>query len=396
MCIRVLAFVLFAGVLFTSIVQASAAVSADAYFSEGTFEQALPLYQRMSQRDPKDVHALTRLGEIALYADHLNKAKLDFDAALALDANDKIAMMGLEEIKSRSDSKNTYQIDTEARATVPFVVTDPLPIVKVRLNNQRDANFLIDTGAPGVVLDPTTAKALQLNLESAGQGVFGGGQQAAVMRTTLEAIRLNDVVVRHVPVTVLPMEGAPAPAGMHLDGIIGTSLFYRFLTTLDYVHGRLILAPRSESASFEQGARRRGDSAVPLWYVPDHFLFVRAKVNGASALFNIDTGGDEVGVQVSKGFLAKTRVQLDEAHKGHMATPAGDIVTIPFQASVAVGNTVATEVPGVYMPDGDQYGVFPFSVGGTISHKFFRNQIVTFDFAAMLMVIAKSDPPNGF
>lgn len=385
-----MAFVLLAGVLPNASGQPSASGSADVLFSRGAFEQAFPLYQEASRQDSKDVHALTRLGDLALYANRLNDAKRYFEAALALNAGDKVATMGLEEIKNRGNSEGTYQMDAGASATVPFVVTDPLPIVKVLLNDQREANFLIDTGAPGVVLDPATAKALHLDLESAGQGVFGGGQQAAVMRTMLETIKLNDVVVRHVPVIVLPMEGAPAPPGTHLDGIIGTSLFYHFLTTLDYVHGRLILAPRSDSAQFEQAAKERGDSVVPLWYVPDHFLFSRANVNGASALFNIDTGGDDVGVQVSKGFLSQTRIKLDQTHKGHMATPAGEITTIPFQAAVTIGHTTEKRVPGIYMPEGDQYGIFPFAVGGTLSHQFFRSQIVTFDFTAMQMVIAKS------
>jgi len=211
------------------------------------------------------------------------------------------------------------------------------------------------------------------------------------MQATIDTISFNEVVVHHVPVNVLPTEGAPAPAGIHLDGIIGTNLFYHFLTTLDYVHGRLILAPRSSSAQFEASAKSHGDSIVPMWYVPDHFLFARAEVNGASALFNIDTGGDDVGVQVSKSMLAKGQVHLDKSHPGHMAGPGGDIVTIPFKATVAIGKTAMNDVPGIYMPDGDQYGIFPFTVGGTISHKFFRTRIVTLDFAAMRLVIENPD-----
>lgn len=363
---------------------------ADSGFSAGSFEQALPLYQAIHQHDPKDAHSLVRLGELEVYSDRLDEAKRDFEAALALDGSNKAAKSGLEDIKDRTGANGTYRIDRNAHATtVPFVATDPLPIVKVRLNGKRDAYFLIDTGAPGVVLDSETAKSLHLDVKSAGQGNFAGGQQAAVMQSTVDSIALGGVVVRHVPIAVLPMAGAPAPKGIHIDGMVGTSFFYHFLTTLDYVHGCLVLAPRSDSAHFEQAAKQHGDSIVPMWYVPDHFLFAQATVDGIAGLFNVDTGGDDVGVQVSKDMLEKSHVKLDERHKSHMSGPGGDVVTIPFKASVGVGNTRVKDVPGVYMPGGDQYGIFPFTVSGTISHKFFRTQVVTFDFMAMRMVIAK-------
>jgi hypothetical protein len=363
---------------------------ADTKFSTGDFDQAFSLYLGTHQHDPKDVHALVRLGEIDLFSNRLNDATHFFEAAVALDSSNKRARNGLLSIMDRTGANGTFHVEPGTHATtVPFVATDPLPIIKVRINGQRDAYFLIDTGAPGVVLDPDLAKALHLNVTSAGQGVFAGGQQAAVMQSTIDTIVLSGVVVKHVPVTVMPMAGAPAPSGIHLDGIVGTSLFYHFLSTLDYVHGRLILAPRSDSSQFEKSAKQHGDSIVPLWYVPDHFLFAKAKVNGIEGLFNVDTGGDLVGVQVSKSMLEKSKITLDQSHKSHMAGPGGDVEIVPFKASVTVGTTTVKSIPGVYMPGGNQYGIFPFAVDGTISHKFFRAQVVTFDFVAMQMVIAK-------
>jgi len=44
--------------------------------------------------------------------------------------------------------------------------------------------------------------------------------------------------------------------------------------------------------------------------------------------------------------------------------------------------------PGTYFPDGDQYGIFPFAVAGTISHEFLKHGAVTFDFAAMKLIYA--------
>jgi hypothetical protein len=44
-------------------------------------------------------------------------------------------------------------------------------------------------------------------------------------------------------------------------------------------------------------------------------------------------------------------------------------------------------VPGLYFPNGDQYGIFPFKVAGTLSHEFFRGTALTFDFTSMQLVV---------
>ena len=365
--------------------------SADKRFAEGAFEQALPLYQAAVKSNPKDAHALTQLGELALYANRLPDARRNFEAALRVDPTNRLAKGELAEIQARSGANGSYRIEGgEQSATIPFVVTDPLPIIKVRINGERDANFLIDTGAPGVMLDPALAKALHLDVKSAGQGTFAGGEHAGVSKSSIESITLGTISIHNVPVAVMPMEGAPAPTGMHLDGIIGTSLFYHFLATLDYSHGRLILEPRSDSARFERAAKLHGDSIVPMWYVPDHFLFARAQVKGAApALFNIDTGAPGLGVQVSKDLMQRSHIALDNSHKSQMSGPGGDVATINFTTSVTVGAIHEDKLPAMLTPSGDQYGIFPFAVGGTVSHEFFRKRAVSFDFEAMQMVITK-------
>ena len=40
------------------------------------------------------------------------------------------------------------------------MITDPLPILKVRVNEKADAYFLLDTGAPTASLDPAFASEL--------------------------------------------------------------------------------------------------------------------------------------------------------------------------------------------------------------------------------------------
>ncbi|MGB8520109.1 MAG: hypothetical protein WCD38_08080 [Candidatus Tumulicola sp.] len=73
--------------------------------------------------------------------------------------------------------------------------------------------------------------------------------------------------------------GAANLDGHPFDGIIGAALLRQFLSTLDYRNGRLILRPRSASNEFEAASRAANATIVPMWLVPDHFIFARAAVN---------------------------------------------------------------------------------------------------------------------
>jgi hypothetical protein len=46
-----------------------------------------------------------------------------------------------------------------------------------------------------------------------------------------------------------------------------------------------------------------------------------------------------------------------------------------------------TDAVADHFVDGDQFQSLPFSVGGSISHAFFRHTSVTFDFTAMRLVL---------
>src|SRR5262249_27664173 len=129
-----------------------------------------------------------------------------------------------------------YKIDGTANSTaLKFVVTDPLPLIRVRANGSAEANFLIDTGAPEVILDPEFAKEVAVETFGEATGTFAGGKQAAVKQGRLDSIALGDFTVRNLPIGILNTRRfSPIFGGKQVDGIIGTVLFYHFISTLDY------------------------------------------------------------------------------------------------------------------------------------------------------------------
>ena len=364
---------------------AKADPAADA-FAAGDFAAAEQAYQSTLASSPDDVAALTGLARLKLYEEKRGEARDLAQHAQRVDPGNVDAKRTLRgaEVRDAAVAPDVWRVTmTDDAADVPFVVTDPLPVVKVTING-TDHLFLIDTGAPDIVLDSDFAKELGLKPGGAQTGTFAGGAQAAFEHVVLPAMDVGSVHVEQVPASVLPTRNMSHDRT--IDGIIGTGFLMHFLPTLNYAEGLLTLRPRSASAAFE--ASVTDGQAVPMWLVGDHFLFARGHIGGGpEALYNIDTGLEGAGIQARRETLDAAHVALDETAVQTGLGGGGTVRFIPFKASATIGTVTVDDMDGIYTPDGDQYGLFQFTVAGTISHQFFREKTLTFDFDAMKMVV---------
>lgn len=363
----------------------------NAAFAAGDFAAAERDYTDALAKTPGDVAALAGLARIRLYQERRPEARDLAQRALDSDAGNILAKKVLATVEARDAAfaASVYQIAMPTAAvTVPFTATDPLPIVPVRIDGEKTVYFLIDTGAPDMVVDEAFAKEIGLKASAGSEGTFAGGLHARVVHSLLPRVEIGAVDVRNVPVSLMPTRGFALKPGVQIDGIVGTGLLQHFLPSLDYVHGALVLRERSQSETFEAAAEHDGSSRVPMWLVGDHFIFARARLNEApERLFNIDTGLAGGGVQATKAALDEARVAVDETHVRTEQGGGGAVRVMPFRAKATLGATSEPDVEGVFTPDGDQFGLFPFRVAGTLSHGFFRKHILTFDFAAMRIVV---------
>lgn len=359
--------------------------AADA-FAAGDFAAAEQAYQATLASSPDDVAALTGLARLRLYEEKRSEARDLAQHAQRVDPGNVDAKRTLRgaEVRDAAFAPDVWRVTMMDDAVdVPFVATDPLPVVKVTINGVEHL-FLIDTGAPDIVLDSDFAKELGLKPGGAQTGTFAGGAQAAFEHVVLPAMDVGSVHVEQVPASVLPTRNMSHDRT--IDGIIGTGFLIHFLPTLNYAEGLLTLRPRSASAAFE--ASVTDGQAVPMWLVGDHFLFARGHIgDGPEALYNIDTGLEGAGIQARRETLDAAHVTLDETAVQTGLGGGGTVRFIPFKASATIGAVTVDDLDGIYTPDGDQYGLFQFTVAGTISHQFFREKTLTFDFDAMKMVV---------
>src|SRR5262249_50552534 len=178
--------------------------SANALFREGKFAEAEPLYSRVQAEDRASFEATLRLGTIALFRNKLADAEAWLTKAVQLKPEDRAARKLLAQVHYRRDDfakaaplyralgaeavakklesfKGVvpYQVEGKAGVVqVPFLHTDPLPLIEVKVNGGEAVNFLIDTGASEVYIDPGLAQKVGAAQFGSTLGTYGGGLQA--------------------------------------------------------------------------------------------------------------------------------------------------------------------------------------------------------------------------
>lgn len=369
-----------------------------ALFARGDFAAAAAAYDADLAANPSDGDAKLGLGAIRLYENNVRAAEPLLDSLLSADPqNVRASNLLAELVRRRAEAARRVTLDA-AEVHVPFVAAEPLPVVRV-VADGIGANFLVDTGAD-VELETSFAQKIGLKTSSSGNGVFAGGRRAPMRSGMLASLALRGASAYDVPVHVMSTDASAFFPHLPIDGIVGTSYFERFLVTIDYPHNELIVRPRSSkvSAAFEAAAAESGAAIVPCYLVGDHFVMAKAQVNDAPpGLFLFDSGLAGGGVMPSAQLVAAAGIRLNEAGAGTGYGGAGAVTSVPFVAQrVTVGSATQENVGGIYTPQGNPFGLFPFTVWGAISNDFLRPYAYTVDFDAMKVVLQRAPPAAGF
>jgi Aspartyl protease/Tetratricopeptide repeat len=401
--------------------------SADRLFRIGEFAQAGEQYAKIAGDHPDDYSATLQLGRIALLSNRLDDAEHRLKRAIDLRPGDADPKVMLAEAYYRRDDfekavaalngvdvgtnplvaaqyptlnvaklqsfkgQTPYEVHGDGQITrLKFLRTDPLPLITVRVNGGDEVTFFIDTGGSEVALDTDFAKELGVPLFGTVQGTFSGGQHAEVQQGRIESLTLGDWTVKNLPVAMLPLRQLSEGLGAkQIDGIIGTTLFYHFLATLDFPHGELVLR-RKNATNLEQFVAASGKSvAVPFWIASDHFMVGWGRVETLPpALLFVDTGLAGAGVKLAESVIKETGIKLEEDKASAGAGGGGKLKIVPYVVHrLSFGKVQEENVAGLYDGPFPWENLFGFHLAGMVGHDFFKPYAVTFDFENMKILL---------
>lgn len=396
--------------------------SADRLFERGKFAEVGKIYSQIVAQNAEDYSATLYLGRIALLSNRLDDAEKWLEKAIRLKPGDADPKVMLAEVFYRRDDfqkavaalegvdvsrdklvreqyptlnvaklesfkgQTPYELEGKGTSTrVKFLKTDPLPLIHVRVNGGEEVTFFIDTGGSEVALDSEFAKELGVPQFGDVQGTFSGGQHAQVQEGRIESLALGDWTIKNLPVAMLPLRQLSEGFGVkRIDGIIGTTLFYHFLTTMDYPHGELVL--RRKTAESLQGFKAGSSGRkVPIWMASDHFMVGWGRVETLPpTLLFVDTGLEGAGVKLAESIIKQAGIKLEESKATEGTGGGGTLRTVPYTVhELSFGELKQENVPGLYDGPFPWENMFGFHLAGMVGHDFFKRYAVTFDFENM-------------
>lgn len=284
--------------------------------------------------------------------------------------------------------KQTGRFRLSRSLTIPFEYADNEIVVKCRVNNSEDVDFLFDTGASDTIIDRRIAAqnflAKQDKFDIAG---YSGMVQAN--RSELKRFEIGSLVLNDVPVRVLDMSAQSRQMGRQIAGIIGTNIISQFLVTIDYSKPNLVFE------DMETAVRPVKAANVP--FIVRQLPYIKVSLNGRDEqLLLVDTGAAFNHLPTS---VAQRHVQGDPAAVRHV-TEATGLDGRPVQLgrvvvdSVVLGGLNRRGVPFTYpiqqerrltpkkpTPEGkERAGFFQDSNFGILGNPFWENFIVTVDY----------------
>ncbi|NHJ84466.1 MAG: tetratricopeptide repeat protein [Asgard group archaeon] len=389
-------------------------------YQVGDFNEAARLFEEILVNDSENFQALVMLGNIALLKNSFEKAINYLDKAILVAPEEPSPYALLAEVYYRQDNYEQaaiqlrqygivdmaerlesfddlkpYNITSEKSAyTIKLLQIDPLPIIEVQINNHEPVNFLIDTGAAEIIIDLEYANEINLQIFGSKTGTFAGGKKATTFLGKIASIKIGDLEVQNIPVKYIPVRPfSQIFQGKRIDGIIGTVFFYHFITTLDYLNGELTFRKNTleQLKLFEESITEKNPIFIPFWMAEDHFMVSWGKVNNSSkALFFLDTGLAGGGFTGSKSILDEGGVEIDESKAFEGIGGGGKVKAIPFVVEkLSFGEMVKENINGVFTENFPIEHSLGFRIGGIVSHQFFRNCALTFDFIKMRFIITE-------
>jgi hypothetical protein len=407
----------------SSMTPAPATAQADALFKAAKFAAAASAYTRVTVSDPKNFDANLQLARIALLENHSPAAEAAAKKALALQPASIDAKILLAEALYRRDDfqhaaaamtgvtaedaqklhistlgqdklasfsgLTPYQLSGPGDSTtLPFVVSDPLPLVNVTING-KPVVFFIDTGGAEIALDTDFARELGIPLFKGPIGVFSGGQTAPSLAGRIDSIGVGDWLVKNVPVQTIALRQLSHMLGTkQIDGIVGTIFLSHFLSTIDYRNHQLVLRRKSQPSLDKLLAASPHAVKVPIWIGGDHFLLGWGQVNALPpALLFIDTGVAGAGVKLAPSVIKQAGITLNEKDASAGQGGGGSFTTVPYVVPLlALGSIKEKNVTGIYDGPFPWENSLGFFCAGSVGHDFFKPYSVTFDFTNMQMI----------
>ena len=165
---------------------------------------------------------------------------------------------------------------------LPFDYSQRELLVKGRINNGEELDFLFDTGASETIIDRRVA-AENFLLKEGMASLTALSGAVSLNTTTIGRLELGNLVVNDLDSRILDLSGQSRNLGRRLAGIIGTNVISRYVVAIDY--------GKTQITFYDADSYVRPQDLVILPFTKRSAPVVKIKIGGKEEVqMLVDTG----------------------------------------------------------------------------------------------------------
>ncbi len=411
---------------------------AAAHFLEGDFERSQALYQQLLQLSPDDPLVSERMGTLALYHNRVDEAidwyekslsqtpwydrvwpfsaSLHYRLALAHYRKNSFHDAALHFEKAAGpfgciaeldafhknmkqfEKLTPYRTEGPRICRIEFDRIDPLPVLRLSVNGSEPEYFIVDTGGCEIIVDHEFAMHCNIELAGSFNAGYAGNKKGKTHVGKADRVSIGDFIVHDVPVWTLDVSSiSKLFDGLPIRGIVGTRFLLQYISTIDYRNGALILRQKNDQNydEFRREIAKNSNKRIPMYLCDTHYMLARGKINNLTPmLFFVDTGLAAKGFTATENLLNRAGITPDWSTAQNGYGGGGKIESVDFTVDyLSLGSAEnlieKCNVSGCAIRnDVSVFGtVLGFRLEALVSHTFFKDQRISFDYDAMEMIV---------
>ncbi len=172
---------------------------------------------------------------------------------------------------------------------IPIKRVSNLIVIEAKIDTM-EGNFILDTGAPYLVLNQTYFRDLPHHIDQDAGGING---DATAFQTDIRNFNIAEMHFDRLQADVTDLSAIENSRNIRVLGLLGTKLFAKFAITVDLFQNQLYIHKLDKNGEIPAAEQQYHDPILKVpFYLADDAILFKASVNDNSMWFAFDTGAE--------------------------------------------------------------------------------------------------------
>jgi predicted aspartyl protease len=274
---------------------------------------------------------------------------------------------------------------------IPFNRAGNLILIKAKADS-IEGNFILDTGAPGLILNMTYFRNYPQTGEAEGESGGITGAVGAPSPTIVNSLSFGPIKYKKVNADRANLGHIENSKGVKILGLLGMQLFKQFEMIIDYEKSIIYLHLISKKETKTYKSEQLQDTAAYSIFditISDNKLFTKGQIGSKKLIFVVDTGAESNVIDsrlpnnLFENFSISKRVKLSGAGSKKIEALYGDM------QNVKIGNLDVKTMPLLVTNLEKMCYAYDKCVDGILGFDFLSLNKIGFNFVTNKMYIWK-------